>query len=101
MSEAAKRFTPLYDRLLIREVPKPEKIGNIYVPDNVRLDGPLHAEVLAVGHGTLLDDGYTLIPLDVRPGDKVMMPPFAGTEIEIDNEKFRILREYEVLGLIE
>ena len=91
---------PLQDRLLVRRVeeattPK----GGIIIPDAAK-ERPLEGNVIAVGSGKRLEDG-TLIELDVKPGDRVLFGKYSGTEIKVDGVDHIILREDEVLGVIE
>ncbi len=91
---------PLQDRLLVRRVEEQEKTkGGIIIPDAAK-ERPLEGNVVAVGSGKRLEDG-TLIPLDVKPGDRVLFGKYSGTEIKIDGVEHIILREEEVLGVLE
>ena len=91
---------PLQDRLLVRRVEEIEKTkGGIIIPDAAK-ERPLEGNVVAVGVGKRLDDG-TLIPLDVKAGDRVLFGKYSGTEIKVDGFDHIILREDEVLGILE
>jgi len=91
---------PLRDRVLVKRVEEPEqKIGGIIVPDTAR-EKPLQARVVAAGTGKLTDDGK-VIPLAVKPGDRVLVGKYAGTEIKLDGEEYLIVREDEILGVAE
>jgi chaperonin GroES len=91
---------PLQDRLVVRRVEEEEQTaGGIIIPDTAK-ERPLQGEVIAVGSGKVLDDG-TVVPLDVKKGDRVLFGKYAGTEIEIDGIEQLILREDEVLGIVE
>jgi chaperonin GroES len=91
---------PLQDRLLVRRVEEQEKTkGGIIIPDAAK-ERPLEGNVIAVGSGKRLEDG-TLIELDVKPGDRVLFGKYSGTEIKVDGVDHIILREDEVLGVIE
>jgi len=91
---------PLQDRLLVRRVEEQEKTkGGIIIPDAAK-ERPLEGNVVAVGSGKRLDDG-TLIPLDVKAGDRVLFGKYSGTEIKVDGIDHIILREDEVLGILE
>lgn len=93
-------FKPLNDRILIKRVEEQtETPGGIIVPDTAQ-EKPFRGEVLAVGEGKLQDDG-SVRPLDVKEGDKVVFGRFAGTDVEIEGEERTILREHDVLGVIE
>ena len=91
---------PLQDRLLVRRVEEAEKTkGGIIIPDAAK-ERPLEGNVISVGAGTRSEDG-TLIPLDVKAGDRILFGKYAGTEIKIDGIDHIILREDEVLGVLE
>ena len=91
---------PLQDRLLVRRVQEEEKTkGGIIIPDSAK-ERPLEGNVVAVGSGKRLEDG-TLITLDVKAGDRILFGKYAGTEIKIDGVDHIILREDEVLGVLE
>lgn len=93
-------FKPLYDRILVKRVEEESRsAGGIYIPDSAK-EKPLRGKVLAVGKGKLLDNG-TLRPLDVKEGDSVLFGKYAGTEIKIDGAEHTILREDDVLGVVE
>jgi chaperonin GroES len=90
----------LLDRLLVRRVAEEEKTaGGIIIPDSAK-ERPLEGEVKAVGSGRRLEDG-TVQALDVKKGDHVLFGKYSGTEVKIDGEEHLILREEEVLGIIE
>jgi chaperonin GroES len=91
---------PLQDRILIRRVEEAEKTrGGIIIPDSAK-ERPLEGKVISVGSGKRLEDG-TLIKLDVKAGDRVLFGKYAGTEIKVDGVEHIIIREDEVLGVIE
>ena len=91
---------PLQDRLLVRRVEEETKTkGGIFIPDAAK-ERPLEGNVVAVGAGKRLEDG-TLVPLDVKPGDRVLFGKYSGTEIKVDGVDHIIIREDEVLGVIE
>lgn len=93
-------FKPLYDRVLVKRVEEASvSAGGIIIPDSAK-EKPLRGAVLAVGNGKLKDDG-TLRPLDVKVGDTVLFGKYAGTEIKIDGVEHTILREDDVLGVVE
>jgi chaperonin GroES len=93
------KFCPLHDRVLVRRVEEQETTsGGLILPDTAK-DKPQEAEVLAVGKGKIREDG-TVLPLDVKAGDRVLFGKYAGTEITIDGELYLILREEEVFGLL-
>ena len=91
---------PLHDRLVVRRVNEEEKTkGGIIIPDTAK-ERPLMGEVIAVGAGKRSEDGE-LFALDVKAGDRVLFGKYAGTEIKIEGVEHLILREDEVLGVIE
>ena len=91
---------PLQDRLVVNRVEEKELTkGGIIIPDSAK-ERPLEGEVIAVGSGKHLEDG-TVVPLDVKTGDRVLFGKYSGTEIKVDGEERLILREDEVLGIIE
>ena len=94
------RFRPLQDRILVRRVEAEEKTpGGIIIPDTVK-EKPVEGEVLAVGPGAR-DETGTLRPLDVEVGDRVLFTKWAGTEVLINGEDRLILKESDILGVIE
>jgi chaperonin GroES len=91
---------PLYDRLLAKRIEEGEQIkGGIIIPDSAK-EKPQEAEILAVGTGRRLEDG-TIIPLDVKVGEKVLIGKYAGTEINVGGDDLLILREDEILGVLD
>lgn len=91
---------PLYDRIVVKRIEETEtKVGGLYIPDSAK-EKPQEGEVVAVGKGKRLDDGK-VIPLDVNPGDRILFGKYSGNEIKIDGEEYLIMREDEVLGIIE
>jgi chaperonin GroES len=91
---------PLADRILIRRVEEAEKTrGGIIIPDSAK-ERPLEGNVVAVGSGKRLEDG-TIVKLDVKAGDRILFGKYAGTEIKVDGVEHIIIREDEVLGVIE
>ncbi len=99
------KFTPLHDRILVRREPEQDKTaGGIIIPDTAREKSQI-GEVIAVGKGRVEKDGK-VTPLDVKVGDRILFGKYAGTEhprfdIEHDGEQLLILREEEVLGILE
>ncbi len=91
---------PLHDRVLLRRLEEKEVIkGGIIIPDTAK-EKPQEAEVVAVGPGKLDDDGKRM-PVDVKKGDRVLIGKYSGTDIKIGDDEFVIVREDEVLGVIE
>jgi len=96
----AAKLTPLHDRLLVRRVEESETTrGGIIIPDSAK-DKPQEGEVITVGKGKSNDEGK-VFPLDVKAGDRILFGKYAGTEIKIDGEELLIMREEEVLGILE
>ena len=94
------KIRPLQDRLVVRRLDEQEQTkGGIIIPDTAK-ERPLQGEVMAVGSGKRLEDG-TVVDLAVKQGDKVLFGKYAGTEIKLDGVEHLILREDEVLGVIE
>jgi chaperonin GroES len=91
---------PLRDRILLRRLEEAEqKVGGIIIPDTAK-EKPQQAEVVAVGSGRVLENG-TRVPLAVKPGDKVLVGKWSGTDVKIDGEEYLILKEDEVLGILQ
>jgi chaperonin GroES len=91
---------PLQDRILVRRVEEVEKTrGGIIIPDSAK-ERPLEGNVVAVGNGKRTEDGV-LIKCDVKAGDRILFGKYAGTEIKVDGVEHIIIREDEVLGIIE
>jgi len=94
------KVTPLQDRVLVRRVEQEEKTkGGIIIPDTAK-EKPLEGKVIAVGKGRVLEDGK-LHPLDVKPGDRILFGKYSGNEVEIDGEEHLIVKEDDVLAIIE
>jgi len=94
------KFRPLQDRILIRRIEKEEKTaGGIIIPDTAK-EKPQEGEVVAIGNGKRLDDGKLVAP-DVKVGDRILFGKYSGSEIKIDGQEHLILREDEVLGILE
>jgi chaperonin GroES len=91
---------PLHDRLLVKRLEEKEQVqGSIIIPDTAK-EKPQEAKVLAIGPGRITDDGK-LQPLDIKVGDTVVFGKYAGTEVKIDGEDLLIIREDDVLGVLE
>jgi chaperonin GroES len=91
---------PLHDRLLVKRLEEKEQVqGSIIIPDTAK-EKPQEAKVLAIGPGRVTDDGK-LQPLDIKVGDTVVFGKYAGTEVKIDGEDLLIIREDDVLGVLE
>lgn len=91
---------PLYDRIVVKRIEEQEtKIGGLFIPDSAK-EKPQEGEVVAVGKGKRLDDGK-VIPLDVKVGDRILFGKYSGNEIKIDGQELLMMREDEVLGILE
>ena len=91
---------PLHDRILIKRIEEQETVrGGIIIPDTAK-EKPQEGEVIAVGNGKILENGQR-VPLDVKAGDRILFGKYAGSEIKIEGEEYLILREDEVLGVLE
>ena len=97
----ATRIRPLADRLIVKRVEEQEQksAGGIIIPDTAK-EKPQEGKVVAVGKGKLNEDGK-VIPLDVKAGDRILFGKYSGSEIKIDGEEHLILREEDVLGVVE
>ena len=93
------KVSPLYDRVLLKRLEEKEtKKGGIIIPDTAK-EKPLEAEVIEVGKGRI--EGEKVIPLEVKKGDKVLVGKFSGTEINIDDVEYLIVREEEILAKVK
>jgi chaperonin GroES len=100
MEEVTMKIRPLQDRLVVKRVAEEEKTkGGIIIPDTAK-EKPIEGEVIAVGNGKVLEDGK-LRPLDLKVGDRVLFGKYSGNEVRIDGVEHLILREEEVLGVLE
>jgi chaperonin GroES len=96
---AKVKIQPLGDRVLVKAVEEKEQIkGGIIIPDSAK-EKPQEAEVIALGTGKK-DDNGKVIPFEVKVGDKVLVSKYGGTEVKIGDEKFSLLREDDILGVI-
>ena len=95
------QIRPLHDRVIVRRIDANETktSGGLYIPDTAK-EKPQEGEVVAVGKGKLLDNGSRVEP-DVKAGDRVLFGKYSGTEVKIDGEELLIMREDEILGIIE
>ena len=93
-------FRPLHDRVLVRRIEAGEKTaGGIIIPDTVK-EKPQEGEVIAAGPGAR-DESGKLVPLDLKAGDRVLFGKWSGTEVKIDGEELLIMKESDVMGVIE
>jgi chaperonin GroES len=96
----ATNIRPLHDRVIVRRIEEGAQVrGGIIIPDTAK-EKPQEGEVVAAGEGKYKDDG-TRQPLDVKKGDRVLFGKYSGSEIKIDGEELLIMREDEILGIIE
>ena len=91
---------PLYDRIVVKRIENEETMqGGLYIPDSAK-EKPQEGEVVAVGKGKRLEDGK-VVALDVKPGDRILFGKYSGSDIKIDGDEYLIMREDEVLGILE
>jgi chaperonin GroES len=94
------KFRPLHDRLIVKRIESEEKTkGGIIIPDTAK-EKPQEARVIAVGKGKITDDGK-LQPMEVQKGDRILVGKYSGSEIKVDGEEHLIIREDDVLAILE
>ncbi len=94
------KLRPLQDRILVKRIEEQEKTaGGIYIPDTAK-EKPVMGEIVSVGNGKKTEDGK-VIPVDLKAGDKVLFGKYAGTEVKVENGDYLIMREDDILGIIE
>ena len=94
------KFRPLHDRVVVRRITQEEKTaGGIIIPDTAK-EKPSEGEVIAVGPGARGDDGK-IAPLEVKSGDRVLFGKWSGTEVKLDGEELLIMKESDIMGIIE
>ena len=94
------KFRPLHDRVVIRRLEAEEKTaGGIIIPDTAK-EKPMEGEVVAVGPGAR-DEAGKLVPLDVKDGDRILFGKWSGTEVKLDGEELLIMKESDIMGIIE
>jgi len=94
------KIRPLYDRIVVKRVEEKEQMqGGLYIPDSAK-EKPQEGEVVAVGKGKRLENGTT-VPLDVQAGDRILFGKYSGSDIKLDGEEYLIMREDEVLGILD
>ena len=92
-------FRPLHDRVLVRRIEAAEKTaGGIIIPDTAK-EKPQEGEIVSVGSGTRSEDG-TVVPLDVKAGDKILFGKWSGSEVKLDGEDLLIMKEADILGIV-
>ena len=95
------KIRPLYDRVVVKRVEDKEAAmqGGLYIPDSAK-EKPQEGEVVAVGKGKRLEDGK-LVVLDVQVGDRILFGKYSGSDIKLDGEEYMIMREDEILGILD
>jgi chaperonin GroES len=94
------KFRPLHDRVVVRRLEAEEKTaGGIIIPDTAK-EKPMEGEVIAVGPGAR-DEAGKLVPLDVKAGDRILFGKWSGTEVKLDGEEHLIMKESDIMGIIE
>jgi len=94
------QIRPLHDRLIVRRMEEEEKTkGGIIIPDTAK-EKPVEGKVIAVGEGRVKKDG-TKIPMEVKKGDRILFAKYAGSEVKIEGEEYLMMREDEILAVIE
>ncbi|KAF0220805.1 MAG: chaperonin [Geobacteraceae bacterium] len=94
------KLRPLQDRIIVKRVEEETKTaGGIFIPETAK-EKPQQGEIIAVGNGKKTEDGKVL-PIDLKVGDKVLFGKYAGTEIKLDGEDYLIMREDDILGVLE
>ena len=94
------KLRPLHDRILVERVEEAEKTkGGIIIPDSAK-EKPAEGKVISVGKGRIGDDGK-VVKLEIKKGDRILFGKYGGTEVKIDGEEYLIMREDDVLGIIE
>ena len=94
------KIRPLYDRIVVKRVEQQEQMqGGLYIPDSAK-EKPQEGEVVSVGKGKRLEDGST-VALDVQVGDRILFGKYSGSDIKLDGEEYLIMREDEVLGILD
>ena len=93
------KFRPLHDRVVVRRVEQESKSsGGIIIPDTAK-EKPMEGEIIAVGPGGR-DESGKLIPIDLKPGDRILFGKWSGTEVKIDGEELLIMKESDIMGVI-
>jgi chaperonin GroES len=94
------KFRPLHDRVVVRRIEAEEKTsGGIIIPDTAK-EKPIEGEVIAVGPGARNEQGQ-IVPLDVKQGDRILFGKWSGTEVKIDGEELLIMKETDIMGIVE
>jgi chaperonin GroES len=99
-SKFKMKIRPLYDRVVVKRIEEKQAMqGGLYIPDSAK-EKPQEGEVVAVGKGKRLENG-TLVPLDVQAGDRILFGKYSGNDIKLDGEEYMIMREDEILGILD
>ena len=94
------KFRPLHDRVVVKRIAAEEKTrGGIIIPDTAK-EKPQEGEVIAVGPGKVTEDGKRQ-PMEVKPGDKILFGKYSGSEVKLEDEEYLIMREEDVLGILQ
>ena len=94
------KFRPLHDRVVVKRVEEEGKTkGGIFIPDTAK-EKPMEGEIVAVGPGAR-DEKGTIVPLDVKPGDRILFGKWSGTEIKLDGVEYLIMKESDIMGILE
>jgi chaperonin GroES len=95
------KIRPLYDRVVVKRIEDKEAAmqGGLYIPDSAK-EKPQEGEVMAIGKGKRLEDG-TLVALDVHVGDRILFGKYSGSDIKLDGQEYMIMREDEILGILD
>ena len=94
------KFRPLHDRVVVKRVAEEEKTkGGIIIPDTAK-EKPMEGEIVAVGPGAR-DEKGTLVPLDVKKGDRILFGKWSGTEVKLDGVEYLIMKESDIMGILE
>jgi chaperonin GroES len=97
---SSMKIRPLYDRIVVKRIEEKEQMqGGLYIPDTAK-EKPQEGEVAAVGKGKRLEDGK-IVALDVQVGDRILFGKYSGSDIKLDGEEYLIMREDEVLGILD
>ena len=100
MAKSELGVRPLHDRILVRRTAEDEKTaGGLFIPDTAK-EKPQRGEIVAAGKGRVTEDGKTL-PLEVKAGDRILFGKYSGTEIKLNGEEFIMMREEDVLGIVQ
>jgi chaperonin GroES len=98
--EAYMKIRPLNDRIMVKRLEEEEKTkGGIIIPDSAK-EKPAEGEIIAVGNGKM-NDKNERVPLEVKPGDRVLFSKYGGTDVKLDGEDYLIMREDDILGIVE